>query len=86
MAHKTPKEILMGNNIQLKKEQYDTAVDELQRYFENERDESIGILQAKLLLDFMLETIGPSVYKQAISDMQKFLYDKIDDLYEFERC
>lgn len=76
----------MSNNIKLKKEQYDTAVDELQRYFENERDESIGILQAKLLLDFMLETIGPAVYNQAIADMQKFLYDKIDDLYEFERC
>ena len=64
---------------------YDAFIKELQDYFENERDESIGVLQARLLLDFITKTIGPAFYNLAIADMQKFLFDKIDDLYEFER-
>jgi len=75
----------MSGNIKLKEEQYKDAVTEIQNYFENEKDESIGILQARLLLDFFMEEIAPKVYNMAIADMQKFLYDKIDDLYEFER-
>ena len=71
--------------IELEKLQYEQATQQLQRYFENEREQSIGILQARLLLDFFLEKIGPDVYNKAVADMQTFLYEKIDDLYEFER-
>ena len=73
------------SNVKLNKEEYDTALDEVRRCFAQEREESLGELQGKLLLDFMLEKIGPAIYNQAISDMQKFLSERIDDMYEYMR-
>jgi uncharacterized protein (DUF2164 family) len=37
-------------------------VDAIKHYFRTERDEEIGDLQAGFFLDFVLETVGPSVY------------------------
>ncbi len=73
------------NKMKLDKEQYDIALEEIRRYFAQEREESLGELQGKLLLDFMIERIGPAIYNQAISDMQKHLNERIDDLYEYMR-
>ncbi len=73
------------SKIELDKERYDAATQELKNYFECERDESIGELQSKLILDFILEKIGPGIYNQAVIDMQKFVSEKADDMYEFMR-
>lgn len=37
-------------------------------------------LKAKLLLDFCLKEIDPSIYNKAISDAQTIRHDKVDDL------
>ena len=71
------------NRIELSKEERSLAIESIQRYFLDERDESIGILQGQLILDFILEKIGPSIYNLAISDMQKYLGQKADDMYGF---
>lgn len=73
------------SKIELSKEHYDVAVEELKIYFDCERDEQIGELQGKLILDFILEKIGPSIYNQAVIDMQGYLNEKVDDMYEFLR-
>ena len=52
----------------------------LQRYFLAERDEVIGDLQATLLLDFIVEEIGPSLYNQALRDTQARLHAAVDDV------
>ena len=52
----------------------------LQRYFDDERGEEIGELQATLLLEFVLAEIGPSVYNQALRDAQAHLRRHVDDL------
>jgi len=52
----------------------------IRRYFTEQREEEIGELQAKLLLDFFLEEIAPSVYNAAVGDAQTFLRDRIADL------
>ena len=52
----------------------------IRRYFAEEREEEIGELQAKLLLDFFLAEIAPSVYNAAVGDAQTFLRDRIVDL------
>lgn len=43
-------------------------------------DEEIGDLKAKLLLDFCVRELGPSIYSQAIADAQAYMQDKITDL------
>jgi len=47
---------------------------------EERSDEGIDDLQAKLLLDFVLAEIGPSIYNAAITDAQVYLRDRVADL------
>lgn len=68
-------------NLELTKEQKKTAIEDIREYFASERDEEIGELAARLILDFFLEKIGPHIYNQAITDTQKYLNDRIDDMY-----
>ena len=71
--------------IELGKQKYEQLIEELKAYLNDELDEQIGELAAKLMLDFILERIGPAVYNKAVDDMRTFLYERIDDLYEYER-
>ena len=52
----------------------------IKRYFTENLEEEIGDLKAKLLLDYCVEEIGPSIYNQAIADAQTFMQDKVVDL------
>lgn len=52
----------------------------LKRYAREELDLALGDLQAKLLLDYVLKEVGPSVYNQAIADAQATLQAKVGDL------
>ena len=52
----------------------------IQRYFEESLREPIGDLPAGLLLNFILEEIGPVIYNQAIADAQTRLLKRVTDL------
>ena len=52
----------------------------IKRYFEEERGEEIGDLQAGFFLEFCLKEIGPSIYNQAIADAQARLQLAVADL------
>ncbi len=71
--------------IEIDEQKYDILLEQVEVYFAGEMDQPIGELKAKLTLDFILESVGPVVYNKAVADMQKFLYERIDDLYEYER-
>jgi uncharacterized protein (DUF2164 family) len=74
--------------IELSKIHRTDATASLQRYFEENLSEPIGDLPAGLLLNFILEEIGPAIYNQAIQDaqarMQLQLTDLTGDLYADE--
>ncbi len=67
--------------IELSKEQRKRAVQDIREYFASEKDEEMGNLAAEIMLDFIIEKIGPYIYNQAITDAQKYMSDKIDDMY-----
>ena len=69
--------------ISIEKDKYDKVVNDIREYFSKERDEEIGSLQASMLLDFFIESAGSEIYNQAIVDMQKYLSEKVDDMYGF---
>ena len=71
--------------IKLSKEEEKNALEEIISCFDKERDEEIGNLGATFLLEFFLEKIGPSIYNQAISDAQKYMNSKVEDLYGIMR-
>ena len=49
-------------------------------YFEQERDEKIGMVAAGNLLEFMIEIIGKDIYNLGIIDAKKILESRIEDI------
>ena len=69
-----------GKPTKLAVEAEQRSVASIKRFFEEHMDEDIGDLRAKLLLDFFLEEIAPSVYNGAVSDAQAILQERVVDL------
>jgi uncharacterized protein (DUF2164 family) len=65
-------------NLRPETEQY--LLGSIKRFFAEELDEDIGDLKARLVLDYFVREIGPSVYNHAISDAQESLERAISDL------
>jgi len=66
--------------ITLNKESRATAVTSIERYFKDELDEKIGNIRAAALLNFFLEEIGPSIYNQAVADVQERLIGRVTEV------
>ena len=66
--------------IKLKQETEERLLNSLQRYCVQNFDDDIGSLQARLLLDFCLREIGPSIYNQAVQDAQAVMQEKIAEI------
>ncbi len=52
----------------------------LKQYFEEHFDQQIGELKTTLLLDFLIEELGPVIYNRAIKDASGFIQQKLIDL------
>lgn len=70
------------NKIELSKEQEAKAINEIMNYFEKERDEELGNMEALLILSFFLEKVGPLVYNCAVTDAEKLMQKKSEELYD----
>jgi uncharacterized protein (DUF2164 family) len=66
--------------IELPKEARDRAVQSIERWFRENRDERIGNIAAGALLGYLLEEIGPSLYNQAIARAQERMQERIAEL------
>ncbi|WP_353155432.1 DUF2164 domain-containing protein [Herminiimonas fonticola] len=66
--------------IKLNPETEERLIGSIQRYFTANMDEGIGELKARLLLDFCVKELGPSIYNQAIVDAQSVLQEKVAEL------
>ena len=66
--------------IKLTPETEERLISSLQHYFDVNMDDGIGDLKAKLLLDFCVKEMGPSIYNQAILDAQSAMQDKVAEL------
>ena len=71
--------------IKLSKEKKDIMIEEIQRYFSNERDEDLGDLASSLILDFFVEKLGPEMYNQGIQDAQRYMEERVMDMLELEK-
>jgi uncharacterized protein (DUF2164 family) len=73
---------LKTRKITIPKEHEKNAIEDIITYFENERNETLGNMDAMLLFSFIMEKIAPQIYNQAVLDTQKYMSEKIQDLYE----
>lgn len=66
--------------IKLTQENEERLISSIQRFFNEHMDDNIGTLKSKLILDFCLKELGPSIYNQAIADAQSHLQDRVAEL------
>ncbi len=66
--------------IELPKEVRAEAVASIERYFRENMEERIGNIAASGLLAFLLEEVGPSIYNQAVSDVQERLQQRVAEV------
>ena len=67
-------------NVELPKEARALAVASIERYARENFDAPIGNIQAAALLNFFLAEIAPSVYNQAVADVQQRLMVRVGEL------
>ncbi|HLV08740.1 MAG TPA: DUF2164 domain-containing protein [Halanaerobiales bacterium] len=63
------------SEFDLSDEDKQKLLEEIKYYFEQERDEKIGIIASGKLLEFFLNTMGKYIYNKALDDIKKW-YDK----------
>ena len=66
--------------IELTKEARQSALESLQKYFEENLEQSLGNLAGGALLNFILAEIGPSLYNKGVADAQQRMQDWISEL------
>ncbi len=69
----------MTNTIEISKQARTDLLASIKRYFD-ENLEPIGDLPASLLLNYILEEIGPVIYNKAIHDAQTRLQQRVTEL------
>lgn len=68
------------DKIEIRKEKRLQLIAGIKSFFLENRDEEIGDLQAELLIDFLLEKIGPEIYNQALDDALYWFKGRMSDL------
>ena len=74
----------MTNNktLKLSAEDEDAILERLKSYMTEELEFELEDFPAKMLLDFLLELIGPKLYNQAIDELEPWLYDRFIGILE----
>ncbi len=67
-------------SIELSKQERGDAIVSLKRYFQENFSEEIGDMPAGLLLNYILEEIGPAIYNKAIDDARARMEQRVMDL------
>lgn len=52
----------------------------LQGFFLEEFDEDLSAFRAEGVLDFFLQSMGPSIYNQGVEDARVYMAKKLEDL------
>ena len=67
-------------DIELNEARRKVLLENIQLFFQDELEVSIGELKAQFILEFFLKELGPRIYNQAIEDAYAFIQDKLIDL------
>lgn len=64
----------------LSEERRAQIVQGLEGFFQEEFDEPLSTFRAERLLEFVLESVGPAIYNEAVQDARAFMQTKLDEL------
>ncbi|WP_106767311.1 DUF2164 domain-containing protein [Paenibacillus faecalis] len=75
--------------IKFPKEERERIIQQIQDYFEEEHDASLGHLAADNMLEFFMTRISPYIYNQALEDCRQLVAQRMlsleDDIYALEQ-
>lgn len=71
--------------IELNKEVRVVLIETLKRYYWNERNEELSNLGAELLLDFIVNDIGPYIYNKGVEDSYSYMSERTEDLLGLQK-
>lgn len=77
--------VTINNNFDISKEKKDFLKEELLKYFEFEKNESLDDEELDNLIRFFMENLGAQFYIQGVIDSYKYIVEKSDDLLSVER-
>ena len=72
------------DKIKLTKEKEEYMINTIKRYFSSERDEELGDLASRLILQFIIKELAPEFYNQGVYDSHKYMMDRCEDLLGIE--
>ena len=68
--------------IKFKKEEKALIFQKIQRYFNDELDQTLGQFDAEFLLDFFSKEVGGFYYNRGLLDAQAVLHEKAEHIAE----
>jgi uncharacterized protein (DUF2164 family) len=57
-------------------------ISEIQRFFDEERNEEIGVIAAENAFEFFKDTLGPHFYNEAIKDARQLIEQRMNVMEE----
>jgi uncharacterized protein (DUF2164 family) len=70
-------------------DQKKALMEKIQYYFESELGKTLGDLATENMLEFLIQTLGPLVYNEALKDARAVVNERIlsleDELYTLEK-
>lgn len=68
------------SDIQFSRDELDTIVFKIKKYFSDELGQEIGAFEAEFLIDFFAKEIGAFFYNRGLSDAQTLFLEKAEEL------
>lgn len=66
--------------VKLSKDEKKFLIADVKDFFQKEFDEELGDLRAEIVLDFILNKIGPVIYNRGVNDSRNWFREKFEDL------
>jgi len=74
------------STLQLKSEERQHLIAEIQNFYKKERGEDLGLIGAEVILDFFLEGLGNVIYNKALDDSKQWFSKVVNDMeFEFDQ-
>lgn len=75
----------MLKNFRIDDDAKRVMMEEIKRYFLDERGEELGDLAALLMLEFFADKLAPQFYNLGIQDAHEFMAQRLEDIFELNK-
>lgn len=70
--------------MELTRAEKNQMIEEIKKFYMEERGEEIGNLAGEIILDFITKSLGKFYYNAGIRDAKKYIFTKLEEISELE--